>query len=67
MQGKVFKHVCILIIMAMFLCKGCGYKFRPRGRKNAMPSMCPACGRTGSVVETVSLINQFLNDADKEQ
>lgn len=55
------------MIMAMYLCKGCGYKFRPRGRRSAAPSMCPACGRNGSVIETEGLINQFLNDADKEQ
>lgn len=56
----------VIYCMAMFLCRGCGYKFRPRGKKS-VPSMCPACGRTGSIEETESLINKFLNEAEREK
>ena len=53
--------------MVNFLCKGCGYKFRPRGSKGSSPpSMCPACGRNGTVVETEGLLNKFLKDAERE-
>ena len=52
--------------MPMFLCQGCGYKFRPRGIKSSPPSMCPACGRTGRVVETENLISKFLRESENE-
>ncbi|MBI2671022.1 hypothetical protein HYX18_03535 [Candidatus Woesearchaeota archaeon] len=51
--------------MTSYLCKGCGYKFRPRGaKKSVTTTMCPACGRTGSLVENEGLINKFLKEAD---
>jgi hypothetical protein len=54
--------------MVDYLCKGCGYKFKPRsGRPGSVPSMCPACGRNGSLVETGGLINKFLKEAEGEE
>lgn len=54
--------------MVNYLCKGCGYKFKPRGSRNtSVPSMCPACGRTESLVETEGLINKFLKESNSEE
>ncbi|MEK6974232.1 MAG: hypothetical protein AABW41_03290 [Nanoarchaeota archaeon] len=51
--------------MASYLCRGCGYKFRPRGmRKGETPRMCPACGRTESLMENEGLINKFLRESE---
>lgn len=48
------------------ICKKCNYKFETKGNK--IPTTCPYCGATNTLVEDVNILDKILSEeeANKE-
>ena len=47
--------------MTRYICSACNYRFEPKGDKKGKPSVCPYCGKRGSVEEERKA-QQILDD-----